>query len=263
VGERANFSFTEHDESDGSVRVRLVGELDVAGAPEVQGVLRRLEGEGSDVLLDLTGLAFMDSLGLHVIEEAADAARRRGFGFAIARPVPDEVRTVFVAAGAGHHLPGGQAHLAAPVSGAEARRGVGAAAISATDRDHIAAEFDETSADRDQTSSDEDQTGSDRDQAGSDTDQIASERDQMASERDQMTADRDQAASEDQRPADEARYERSREARGRATREREETTDARAHVGRARRDTAARRDATAADRDATAAQRDVARAGGP
>jgi hypothetical protein len=78
VGERAIFSFTEHPEAAGCVRVRLVGEFDVAGAPGVQAVLRRLESEGSDVLLDLTGLSFIDALGMHVIEEAADAAGTRG-----------------------------------------------------------------------------------------------------------------------------------------------------------------------------------------
>jgi len=44
VDERATFSLTEHDESDGCVRVRLVGELDLVGSPQVQTVLRRLEG---------------------------------------------------------------------------------------------------------------------------------------------------------------------------------------------------------------------------
>ena len=131
-------------------------------------MLRRLEREGSDVLLDLTGLSFIDALGLHVIEEAADATRQGGFGFAIAQPVPDAVRAVFMAAGAGHQLRGGQARLAAPVLVPEARRNVGSAAIGATDRDRIATDSDQTSADHDQTSSDEDQTGSDRDQAGSD-----------------------------------------------------------------------------------------------
>ena len=82
VGERAEFSFTEHDESDGSVRVCLVGELDAVEAPGLQDALRRLEGEGSDVLLDVSGLSFMDLFGLHLIEEAADAARQGGFGFA-------------------------------------------------------------------------------------------------------------------------------------------------------------------------------------
>jgi anti-anti-sigma factor len=60
VGEWAEFSFTEHDESDASVRVRLVGELDAGEAPGLQEALRRLEGKGSDVLLDLSGLSFMD-----------------------------------------------------------------------------------------------------------------------------------------------------------------------------------------------------------
>ena len=89
MGERSEFSFTEHDESDGSVRVCLVGELDAVEAPSLQDALRRLEGQGIDVLLDVSGLSFMDLFGLHVIEEAADAARQGGFGFAIAGPVPD------------------------------------------------------------------------------------------------------------------------------------------------------------------------------
>jgi hypothetical protein len=67
------------------------------------------EGEGSDVLLDPSGVSFIDVIGLHVIEEAADAARHGGFGFAIAGPVPMAVRHVFVEAGAEHHLPRGQA----------------------------------------------------------------------------------------------------------------------------------------------------------
>ena len=61
------------------------------------------------MLLDLSGVSFMDVIGLHVIEEAAHAARHGGFGFAIAGPVPTAVRHVFVEAGAEHHLPRGQA----------------------------------------------------------------------------------------------------------------------------------------------------------
>jgi anti-anti-sigma regulatory factor len=110
VGERAEFSFTEHDEPDGSVRVCLVGELDAAEAPVLQGALRRLESEGSDVLLDVSGLSFMDLFGLHLIEEAVDAARQGGFGSRSPGQCPE------VQAGAEHHLPGGQAHLVAPFS---------------------------------------------------------------------------------------------------------------------------------------------------
>jgi anti-anti-sigma factor len=123
--QRGEFSFTEHDESDGSVRVRVIGELDAAEAPNLQEVLRRLEGEGSDVLLDLSGLSFIDVFGLHLIEEAADAARQGGFGFAIAGSVAMAVRQVFVEAGAAQHLPGAQARLVAPASGQSAHGDVG------------------------------------------------------------------------------------------------------------------------------------------
>ena len=222
VGERAEFSFAEQDEPDGSVRVCLVGELDAAEAPGVQEALRRLEGEGIDVLLDVSGLSFMDLFGLHVIGEAADAARQGGFGFAIAGPVPDTVRQVFVGAGAEHHLPGGQAHLVAPLSTLRAHGDVGAAPMSAVDRDRTAADEDQTSADLDQTSSDEDQTGSDRDQAGSDADQRGSDRDQVAADRDQVAADRDHADSDGDGPAAEATYERSRQTRRHTSRARDD-----------------------------------------
>jgi anti-anti-sigma factor len=256
VGERAEFSFTEHDESDGSVRVCLVGELDAVEAPSLQEALRRLEGEGSDVLLDVSGLTFIDVLGLHLIEEAADAARQGGFGFAIAGPVPDRVRQVFVDAGAGHHLPGGQARLAKPPSGPPGD--ADAAASGAVDRERATADRDQTRSDRDQTSADQDQTGSDRDQASADSDQRGSDRDQVAADDDQLAADRDEATGHSRGLPHQTGYDRSREARRRTTQERGETTHTRARAGDARDETAAQRDATAAERDASANQRDIA-----
>ena len=247
--DRMGFSFTEHDESDGSVRVRAVGELDASEAPDFQETLRRLESEGRDVLLDLSGLEFMDLLGLHVIQEAADAARHGGFGFAISGPVPMAVRRMFVEVGAEHHLPGHQAQLARPPSAPEPHADIVAA--SATDSD-------QTLSDRDQTSSDQDQTWSDRDQEDSDANQRASDRDQEAADRDQRAADREQGDSGGHRPARDAGYETSRRSRRDTTHEREETADERAGTGESRDRTATQRDATAAERDAAAAQRDLA-----
>jgi anti-anti-sigma factor len=256
VGERVEFSFTEHDEPDGSVRVCLVGELDAMEAPGLQDALRRLEGEGTDVLLDVSELSFMDLLGLHVVEEAADAARQDGFGFAIAGPVPEVVRQVFVEAGALHHLPGGQARLAAVPSGPQGV--VDAAAPIANGRDRAAVDRDQTRSDRDQTSADTDQTHSDRDQAAADADQAGSDRDQLAAESDQLAADSDEAAGDARGLPREPSYEHSREMRRRNSRERGETADMRARVSNARDGTANDRDATAAERDATATQRDLA-----
>jgi hypothetical protein len=36
------FALTEHDDSDGSVRIRVVGQFDAATAPAVQDAFRRL-----------------------------------------------------------------------------------------------------------------------------------------------------------------------------------------------------------------------------
>jgi anti-anti-sigma factor len=204
VGERVEFSFAEHDESDGSVRVCLVGELDAVEAPALQDALRRLESEGSDVLLDLSGLSFMDLLGLHVIEEAADAARQGGFGFAVAGPVPDPVRQVFVEAGAQRHLPGGQARLAAvpsPPPGDDE-----ATMLHAADRRRASVDRDQTRSDRDQTSADEDQTRSDRDQAAArrargDRQRARANRELAARDREQAARDREVAAQERTPPA--------------------------------------------------------------
>jgi anti-sigma B factor antagonist len=50
------------------------GELDVAGAPELQSVLAEARSAGFDqVVLDLTGVTFMDSTGVALVLGAARA----------------------------------------------------------------------------------------------------------------------------------------------------------------------------------------------
>jgi anti-sigma B factor antagonist len=71
-------------ERDGDVHtIALHGELDLATADEVDRELRRVEGtDARSIVLDLTGLSFMDSTGIRVILSAdvrsrADANRLR------------------------------------------------------------------------------------------------------------------------------------------------------------------------------------------
>ena len=59
------FSCTEHEEPDGSSRVRAAGKLDATEAPRLREVLRRSQEAGRDVLLDLSDLSFIDRSGLH------------------------------------------------------------------------------------------------------------------------------------------------------------------------------------------------------
>jgi len=69
----------------GRVRVRLRGELDLAGAPTVSNRLRRLRERGEPVLLDLDEVRFIDMSGLRVLLAAAEEAGRDGWSFAVTR----------------------------------------------------------------------------------------------------------------------------------------------------------------------------------
>jgi anti-sigma B factor antagonist len=75
--------------------VRVVGELDLATAPDLSKVLRGLERECECIVLDVSGLTFIDSTGLRLALIEHDHAVMDGFQFAItgARgPVLDVLR---------------------------------------------------------------------------------------------------------------------------------------------------------------------------
>jgi len=63
--------------------VRLSGEMDIACEDYFEQSMRPLEQEGSWVVLDLSGLTFMDSTGLRLILRAWDQSRRDGFQLAV------------------------------------------------------------------------------------------------------------------------------------------------------------------------------------
>jgi anti-sigma B factor antagonist len=58
--------------------LRVVGELDIATAPELKQALRRADVRSRRVVLDLRGLTFMDSSGAHVIVDASIRASAAG-----------------------------------------------------------------------------------------------------------------------------------------------------------------------------------------
>ncbi len=65
--------------------VRLVGELDVAGVPEVKA---RLEGLDGHVEIDCSGLTFIDSYGLGLFVAVHRACDARGAKLMIVDPSP-------------------------------------------------------------------------------------------------------------------------------------------------------------------------------
>jgi anti-anti-sigma factor len=61
------------------VELRLVGELDVGTAAAVRQALRRASEDGVDtVVVDLSGLSFIDSTGLHELVVAHKRQQARG-----------------------------------------------------------------------------------------------------------------------------------------------------------------------------------------
>jgi anti-sigma B factor antagonist len=70
--------------SAGTAVVRVVGELDIATAPAVADALSRLEAPCDRVVLDLSGLTFIDSTGLRLAIAEHGRAVADGFDFALA-----------------------------------------------------------------------------------------------------------------------------------------------------------------------------------
>jgi len=73
-----------------AVIVGLRGELDLASAGAFEQALRQAEASAGRLVVDLSGLGFIDSTGIHVLLEA----QRRSGGRLSLRRGPDEVQRV-------------------------------------------------------------------------------------------------------------------------------------------------------------------------
>jgi anti-anti-sigma factor len=76
----------------GIVRVRVIGEVDRQTAPMLEEALLREVDAGSEVLLDLSEVSFIDSSGLHAIIAAAERAKFNGGALAMGSPLPPQAR---------------------------------------------------------------------------------------------------------------------------------------------------------------------------
>jgi anti-sigma B factor antagonist len=76
-------------ERDGCHTLSLVGELDVATAPELQATVDRLCEEGArEIVLDLHEVSFIDSSGLRAILASRQRCARSGCDFSLTRAQP-------------------------------------------------------------------------------------------------------------------------------------------------------------------------------
>jgi len=81
-------------------RLALEGELDLASAGHVEECLASVEEAApQQIVVDLDGLAFIDSTGLRTLIQAAARARERG-GELLLRPGDESIQRVFELTGA-------------------------------------------------------------------------------------------------------------------------------------------------------------------
>ena len=80
--------------------VVLTGELDLAATHRVEDELRAIEAtDAAQIVLDLSGLTFMDSSGVHLIARAAARCTASGTRLRL-RPGPPHVQRILALAGA-------------------------------------------------------------------------------------------------------------------------------------------------------------------
>jgi anti-anti-sigma factor len=88
AGEPKTLAVVPHQE-DGTQRIVLTGELDVSTVPAFNQQLAELRHKGfHSMVLDLSGITFMDSTGLSAILVAEMHARMRGQRFSVVEGPP-------------------------------------------------------------------------------------------------------------------------------------------------------------------------------
>jgi anti-sigma B factor antagonist len=89
---------------DGTARLVVDGELDLAAVPALRGALTALRRDGRSTILDLRRVTFMDSSGLRVLIEAG-SQRAAGWGVSLVLPDDGPVRRVIELSGVERALP--------------------------------------------------------------------------------------------------------------------------------------------------------------
>lgn len=84
------------DLADGVTKVVLSGRIDIAGSAEIETPMSVVGGSSKAVIVDLSGVSFMASLGLRSIVLSGKTVMRRGGTMALLAPQPavEEVITI-------------------------------------------------------------------------------------------------------------------------------------------------------------------------
>jgi anti-anti-sigma factor len=103
MSEDVEFEIEERRAGD-TVVLTLRGELDLASIELVEARLGELRAAGEPALLDLDELDFMDSSGLRLVLNAAEASDASGWPFSLTHG-PEQVQRLFESTGVTERLP--------------------------------------------------------------------------------------------------------------------------------------------------------------
>ena len=91
-------------EEDGTVHMALSGEVDFGNVAELRAaILRQANGEPRNLVIDLSGVTFLDSMGLSVLIQGKRSVEGSGGQLAIVN-AGDRVRHVLQLAGVDEYL---------------------------------------------------------------------------------------------------------------------------------------------------------------
>ena len=84
-------------EERGSLVVSFEGDVDLEYSPKARRVLLDTVEQGRDVLVDLSGVSYIDSSGVANLVEAFQLSRQNGTGFALVSVNPAALRVLQLA----------------------------------------------------------------------------------------------------------------------------------------------------------------------
>jgi anti-anti-sigma factor len=96
--------FTISDHAGTTAKIGLVGKLDIAGAEVIALPLATLAGGKKGVVVDLSGVTFLASIGIRHLVSATKALARKGGKLVLVSPT-DAVREVLVTSGVTDLMP--------------------------------------------------------------------------------------------------------------------------------------------------------------
>ncbi|MBV9047331.1 MAG: STAS domain-containing protein [Solirubrobacterales bacterium] len=105
VPQLASFMIRSVPDRDRRTRVVVEGELDLLTSPSLAGALDRGLSTAEELLLDLSGVQFIDSAGLQAILGALQACRSNGCALLISSELPAQALRLFEITGVLGQLP--------------------------------------------------------------------------------------------------------------------------------------------------------------